>query len=131
EKINKNVLITGNLIRNIIIDIRKSKLPNPVSLPNVGSFFHNPIIDKNKFIKLKEIYPEMPSFNVDDFFVKIPAGWLIEKVGLKGKSFGKISVYNKNALVLVNNHTETTLSDVLFVESEIKQKVKDVFDIEL
>ncbi|MFA5838982.1 MAG: UDP-N-acetylmuramate dehydrogenase, partial [Candidatus Paceibacterota bacterium] len=96
-------------IRDTIIDIRNSKLPNPKEIPNVGSFFKNPILSKESFLAISRTYGKIPYFDVEkdkttmQNLVKIPAGWLIENAGLKGKLFGKVSVYDKNALVLVNN----------------------------
>ena len=115
-------------IRNAIIYIRNEKLPNPNEVPNAGSFFKNPIVKKFIADKIIENYPEVKVFQVDDEYVKIPAGWLIEQAGLKGKNFGNISVYDKNALVLVNNG-KATQSDLLRAKDEIIKTVESKFGI--
>jgi len=117
-------------IRNIIINIRKNKLPNPKEIPNVGSFFKNPIIGKDQADKLKKKYIDMKTFDVGGGLVKIPAGWLIENAGLKGVSFGNISVYKKNALVLVNNG-HASKDDLMKAKNKIIKIVFDKFGIKL
>jgi UDP-N-acetylmuramate dehydrogenase len=89
-------------LRQAIIDIRRSKLPEPSELGNAGSFFMNPIVDMEVYEALAARYPDMPHYHADDSHEKIPAGWLIEKCGWKGKSVGRAGVYEKQALVLVN-----------------------------
>lgn len=117
-------------IRKAIINIRKEKLPNPKEFPNVGSFFKNPIVLNEIAYKIIEEYPNAKFFALKDDFTKIPAGWLIENAGLKGESFGNVSVYSKNALVLVNNCNATS-EDVLRAKNEIIKAVKEKFGIEL
>ena len=117
-------------VRSAIIDIRNEKLPNYKEIPNVGSFFKNSIISNNIAEKVKDEYPDVRLFPVDDNFVKIPSGWLIEKAGLKGKSFGKISVYDKNALILVNNGGARK-EDIINVRNEIIKIVEEKFGITL
>ncbi len=89
-------------ISDAIIKIRNSKLPNPKEIGNSGSFFKNPVIDINQYKKLKQKYSDIPSYPVSDIEVKVPAGWLIEKAGFKGKKFGNYGVHERQALVLVN-----------------------------
>jgi UDP-N-acetylmuramate dehydrogenase len=115
-------------IREGIIDIRNEKLPNPNEIPNVGSFFKNPIISKDLFLAISPTCGQIPSFEVGDDAVKIPAGWLIENAGLKGKSFGNISVYDKNALVLVNNGNATK-EDLVNAKNEIIKIVFNKFGV--
>lgn len=117
-------------IRKAIIDIRGVKLPDPIKVYNVGSFFKNPIVESSIALKLKNKNPDLTIFPVDDTHTKIPAGWLIEQAGLKGKNFGPISIYSNNALVLVNNGN-ATYEDILKVRDEIIKIVKDKFDITL
>ncbi len=117
-------------IRKAIIDIRGVKLPDPIKVYNVGSFFKNPIVESSIALKLKNKNPDLIIFPVDDTHTKIPAGWLIEQAGLKGKNFGPISIYSNNALVLVNNGN-ATYEDILKVRDEIIKIVKDKFDITL
>lgn len=121
--------VTIKDIRETIIKIRSSKLPDPKIIPNVGSFFKNPIVSKIFFEELKEKYPDIKFFNSGDEF-KIPAGWLLEKAGLKGQSFEKISVYENNALVLVNKN-DGTFEEVLKTKNEIIEKIKENFGITL
>ncbi len=120
-------------IRNAIIDIRNTKLPNPKEIPNVGSFFENPIVDRGTASSLKEKYQDVPVFELsvfDNDKVKISAGWLIEKSGLKGSDIGKVSVYEKNALVLVNKN-EASSKDIMHAKEEIIEIVKQKFEITL
>jgi len=117
-------------VREAIIEIRKGKLPNPGEIPNVGSFFKNPIVSSAIADRIKKEFPDAKFFPVDDKSTKIPAGWLIENAELKGKSFGNISVYDKNALVLINNG-EATDKDVLDAKNQIIKIVGDKFGITL
>lgn len=117
-------------IRKAIIDIRGVKLPDPVKVYNVGSFFKNPIVESSFALRLKNKNPDLAIFPIDEQHTKVPAGWLIEQAGLKGRDFGSISVYSNNALVLVNNG-DATYEDILKVRDEIVKIVKDKFDITL
>lgn len=117
-------------IRDAVIAIRKEKLPEPDVLGNAGSFFTNPVITPEHFRAIKEKYPTLPSYSVDGSQVKIPAGWLIEQCGFKGKTHGEVGVYEKQALVLVNlGHA--TGNDIALVAESIRCAVKDTFGIEL
>lgn len=89
-------------IRQAIINIRNAKLPDPRVLGNAGSFFMNPIVPREIYDKINRDYPQMPYYKVDDNFIKIPAGWMIEQCGWKGRSLGRAAVHDKQALVLVN-----------------------------
>jgi UDP-N-acetylmuramate dehydrogenase len=89
-------------VSDAVIAIRSSKLPNPAEIGNAGSFFKNPVIGNTQVAQLKQTYPNMPSYQVDEDSTKVPAGWLIEQAGWKGKSFGKYGVHKNQALVLVN-----------------------------
>lgn len=115
-------------IREAIIEIRDKKLPNPKEIPNVGSFFKNPIVENNIANKIKEKYPNAKLFPVDEHLTKIPAGWLIENAGLKGKSFGNIAVYEKNALVLINKN-QATREDLMKAKNEIIRIVLEKFGV--
>ncbi|MCC6323888.1 UDP-N-acetylmuramate dehydrogenase [Candidatus Nomurabacteria bacterium] len=117
-------------IRNAIIHIRGYKLPDPKVIFNVGSFFKNPIVSSDVAKKLKNNNPELTIYPIDEDHTKVPAGWLIEKAGLKGKNFGPLSLYNKNALVLVNNGN-ATYEDIISVRDQIIKTVFDKFGITL
>lgn len=93
---------TVKSISDAVIQIRRSKLPDPEVIGNAGSFFKNPTIDKELYQSIKNNYPTIPSFPSADGFVKIPAAWLIEQCGWKGKTFDSIGVHKNQALVLVN-----------------------------
>lgn len=94
--------VTLKHVRQSIISIRRAKLPDPAQLGNAGSFFMNPIVARETFDPLLGQYPSMPHYLLEDGRVKIPAGWLIEQCGWKGRSLGRAAVYDKQALVLVN-----------------------------
>lgn len=89
-------------VRDSVIRIREGKLPDPKKIGNAGSFFKNPVVDNSVFNPLFAQYPNMPHYVVDPDHTKIPAGWMIEQCGWKGKSLGKAGVYEKQSLVLVN-----------------------------
>jgi UDP-N-acetylmuramate dehydrogenase len=113
-----------------IEEIRNSKLPNPHVLPNAGSFFKNPEISLKIFKQLVKKYPDMPSFLVSSTKVKVPAGWLIEQVGLKGKKFGPVRMYEKQALILVNEGGANS-KQVLALIKRVKTAVKKKFGLDL
>lgn len=117
-------------ITKAIIEIRKSKLPEPEEWGNSGSFFQNPEIDKEHFEGLKEEYPDIKYYNLDSGLIKVPAGWLIEKAGWKGKSLGKAGVWGKQALILINLGGASA-KDIKSLAETIINDVKDKFDIEL
>ena len=115
-------------ISNAVIAIRKSKLPDPKELGNSGSFFKNPIISKETYEKAKALYPEMPHYVVSEALVKVPAGWLIEQAGFKGKRFGDAGVHKNQALVLVNYGTATG-KEVVDLSKNIQKTIRDKFGI--
>jgi UDP-N-acetylmuramate dehydrogenase len=117
-------------ISNAIIKIRKSKLPDPQKIGNSGSFFKNPIIDKKSFNKLQQNYPNIPNYIVSENEIKIPAGWLIEQCGFKGKRFGDAGVHKKQALVLVN-YKNASGQEIYNLAKQIQQKVKETFNINI
>lgn len=112
-----------------ILKIRNSKLPNPVSLPNAGSFFKNPEISSAQFKKLQQQFPDIKSFPAGKK-IKIPAGWLIEQAGFKGKKFGSVSMYEKQALILVN-HGGATSTQILKHIDRVQAGVLKQFGIKL
>lgn len=94
--------LTAQQLRDAIIGIRQAKLPDPKVMGNAGSFFMNPIVSRERYEQLAAQYPGMPHYEVDKDHVKIPAGWMIDQCGWKGKSLGRAGVHDKQALVLVN-----------------------------
>ncbi|WP_027137083.1 UDP-N-acetylmuramate dehydrogenase [Gaetbulibacter saemankumensis] len=115
-------------ISNAVIAIRESKLPNPKILGNSGSFFKNPVISKSHFNKLQENFKDIPSYPVSETEVKVPAGWLIEKIGFKGKRFGDYGVHKNQALVLVNYGNAKGI-DILNLSRLIQDTVLRIFEI--
>lgn len=110
-------------VREIVISLRKRKLPDWRITPTVGSFFKNPEIHARDYEKLKEAYSECPGFPMSDGRIKIPLGWLIEKLGYKGERVGGASVYEKHALVIVNDQNGTA-SDVRALSARIAHAVE-------
>ncbi len=117
-------------IYKAVIDIRTSKLPDPKLIGNAGSFFKNPVVSSKQFELLHDRYQEMPFYRLNDEEVKIPAGWLIEKTGWKGKRVGDVGTYENQALVIVN-HGKATGSEILNFSKKIQQAVLSEFGIEL
>lgn len=117
-------------LSDIVIDIRNSKLPNPGDVGNAGSFFKNPIVSRQKFEHLKKEYASIPGYELNAIETKVPAGWLIEKAGWKGKVVGKTGTYEQQALVIVN-HGGATGKEILELAKKIRASVKNKFGIEL
>jgi UDP-N-acetylmuramate dehydrogenase len=115
-------------ISNAVIAIRQSKLPDPKELGNSGSFFKNPIISKEAYEKAKALHPDMPHYVVSENSVKVPAGWLIEQAGFKGKRFGDAGVHKNQALVLVNYGTATG-AELVALSQNIQQTILTQFGI--
>ena len=121
---------TAKELRQTIIDIRRSKLPDPAVAGNAGSFFMNPVVTTEQFARLLEQYPQMPHYHVDETHEKIPAGWLIDQCGWKGRSLGRAGVYAKQALVLVNLGGATG-HDIVTLCEAIRKDVREKYGIEL
>ncbi|MFN3555552.1 MAG: UDP-N-acetylmuramate dehydrogenase [Bacteroidales bacterium] len=115
---------------NVIRAIRSEKLPDPLHTGNAGSFFKNPVIAPEHFLTLQQQYPGMPHFDLGQAGVKVPAGWLIEQCGWKGKRYANAGVHHKQALVLVNLGNATG-GEVLKLAEAIQQSVNDKFGISL
>lgn len=117
-------------ISDVVINIRNSKLPNPKEIGNSGSFFKNPVISNSKFQELKNKYQTIPSYKISEDEIKVPAGWLIEQCGFKGKRYGDAGVHEKQALVLVN-YGNATGQEIYTLAQKIQQSVLDSFGIDL
>ncbi|HKO76290.1 MAG TPA: UDP-N-acetylmuramate dehydrogenase [Flavobacterium sp.] len=128
----KNNITTPGLkdVSNAVIAIRKSKLPDPAELGNSGSFFKNPILLKSDFEKIHQNFPEMRFFDISETEVKVPAGWLIEQAGLKGKRFGDAGIHKNQALVLVN-YGGATGQEILDVSKTVQDTVFNTFGIHI
>lgn len=94
--------VDATTLRQTIIKIREDKLPDPRKQGNAGSFFMNPVVDKATFLGLRQQYPDIPHYTVDDDHIKIPAAWLIDQCGWKGQTLGRAGVHGRQPLVLVN-----------------------------
>jgi UDP-N-acetylmuramate dehydrogenase len=117
-------------VSNAVIAIRKSKLPDPKELGNSGSFFKNPILLKSDFEKIHAQFPEMKYYDVSETEVKVPAGWLIEQAGFKGKRFGDAGIHKNQALVLVN-YGNATGQEILAVSKDIQKTIYEKFGIQI
>ena len=118
--------ISLQAVRDAVIEVRRSKLPDPQELGNAGSFFMNPVIP----CELPVDNSEIPFYPVSEGFVKVPAGWLIEQCGFKGKREGNVGVYEKQALIIVN-HGGATGNEIASFAEKIIQTVREKFGITL
>ena len=117
-------------VSNAVIAIRQSKLPDPKELGNSGSFFKNPILLKSDFEKIHAKFPDMKYFEISETEVKVPAGWLIEQAGFKGKRFGDAGIHKNQALVLVN-YGNATGQEILNVSKNIQETIFNTFGIRI
>lgn len=117
-------------IRMAVIDIRNYKLPDPEELPNAGSFFKNPIVSTKLIEFLQQKFQQVPFYPVSGSEVKLPAGWLIEQAGWKGRKVGNVGVHKNQALVLVN-YGNATGHEILSLAHDIQRSVKQAFGVEL
>ena len=122
--------LTAQTLRETIIEIRRQKLPDPQVLGNAGSFFMNPIISKEQFSALQQRYPDIPSYIVDEDHIKVPAGWMIEQCGWKGRSLGQAAVHDRQALVLVNKGGATG-ADIVNLCETVRAAVQETFGIKI
>ena len=132
--------LTAEAVRNRVIQLRRSKLPEPSELGNAGSFFLNPVITPDHFAALQQRYPDIPHYPLsspphrgggrEEVSIKIPAAWLIEKAGWKGKNLGRAGVYEKQPLVLVNLGGATP-NEIVTLAATIIQDVRQQFGITL
>ncbi|WP_299670899.1 UDP-N-acetylmuramate dehydrogenase [uncultured Polaribacter sp.] len=117
-------------VSDAVIAIRKSKLPDPKEIGNSGSFFKNPVISETQFLELQKEFPKIPSYKISDTEIKVPAGWLIEQSGFKGKRFGDAGVHEKQALVLVN-YGNASGEEIYQLAQKIQKTVFNKFGISL
>ena len=121
---------TAAELREVVIAIREAKLPDPKVTGNAGSFFMNPVVSREKFEALLAQYPQIPHYYIDEQHEKIPAGWMIDQCGWKGKSLGRAGVHDKQALVLVNRGGATGQEIVDLCEA-IRNDVRERFGIDI
>src|SRR5690554_3424059 len=117
-------------VSDAVIAIRQSKLPDPKEIGNAGSFFKNPVIPVTQYEALQKKYENMPSYQVDEQHVKVPAGWLIDQSGWKGKTFGDFGVHKRQALVLVN-YDNAKGKDIVELSEQIIADIKKRYGITL
>ena len=117
-------------VYSCVISLRRRKLPSPVKFGNAGSFFMNPVVAREVFEALREQYPQMPFYEMSADRIKIPAGWMIDQCGWKGKSLGPAAVHDKQALVLVNRGGATG-ADIVALSDAVRASVRDKFGIDI
>ncbi len=122
--------LTPQQLRELVVDIRHAKLPDPTLLGNAGSFFKNPTVSQQLFQRLLASWPSMPHYPAPDGMEKIPAAWLIDQCGWRGRSLGPAAVHDRQALVLVNRG-EASGADILALSQAICQSVSSRFGISL
>ena len=122
--------ITPKAVSNAIIQIRSSKLPNPALIGNAGSFFKNPEINQSFFQSLQNKFPDLIYYPLANNYFKIPAGWLIDQFGWKGKVVGNTGTYKNQALVIVN-HGNATGEEIIELTEKIEKSVLDKYNIRL
>lgn len=130
QELSRYPMLDLQTLRRVIVDIRESKLPDPKVLGNAGSFFMNPLVSRSRFEELRRSYPDMPHYEVDADRVKIPAGWLIDRCGWKGKALGRAAVHDKQALVLVNLGGATG-REIVELSEAVRASVRQAFGVEL
>lgn len=133
REVLKDMSVSTPSIRSIseaVMRIRRSKLPDPAVLPNAGSFFKNPVISKTQFESLQKRYPTIPHYPQDNNAVKIPAAWLIEQCGWRGKRCGSVGVHEHQALVLIN-YDHGTGEEICALAQAIRADIKKAFAIDL
>lgn len=130
EELAKYPEVSLETVRDAIIRIREEKLPDPKVMGNAGSFFMNPVVSRTQFEALQAEYPQMPFYELADGRVKIPAGWMIDRCGWKGKALGPAAVHEKQALVLVNRGGAKG-RDIIALSDAVRASVRDKFGIDI
>lgn len=123
--------LTPLKVREAVIGIRNNKLPDPADVGSAGSFFKNPVVDKAVFSSLADRFGDFPHYDLPDGNVKIPAGWLVEQCGWKGRTIGNAGVYPKQALVLTNATGKASPEEIIALKDLIIKSVADKFGITL
>lgn len=132
EELSETHKATPQSVANAVIQIRQSKLPDPKQIANTGSFFKNPVVEKTLFNSIQANFPDMPHYPQPSGHVKLAAGWLIDKAGLKGASLDNIGTHNKQALVVVNHAPYISKqADIAAFSQYIKKSVLEKFNINL
>ena len=121
---------TQRQVAAAVIALRKSKLPDPALLPNVGSFFKNPVVSRSEFVRLQRGYPDIVHYPQEDGSVKLAAGWLLEQAGWKGRREGDVGMHAQQSLVLVN-YGHATGEEVLQFASTVQQQIQSQFGVNL
>ncbi len=117
-------------VRQAVINIRESKLPDPDDCPNAGSFFKNPVVGKEKYDSLKEKYPEIVAYQINEENYKLAAGWMIDYLSWKGKTHGGAAVHDKQALVLVNKNNASG-KEIIELAKKVQGAVYEGFGVDL
>jgi len=130
EELKKLGSVNLTTVRQAVINIRQSKLPDPESVPNAGSFFKNPVVNEKHVINLKEKFPDLATYPAGDKQFKIAAGWMIDKLGWKGREFKGAAVHDKQALVLINKNNATGQQIIELAET-IRKDVYENFEVNL
>lgn len=129
-KLQNESSLTAKQIYQSVCQVRSEKLPDPEKLGNAGSFFKNPLVDKQLADPLQRKYPKMPHYPQPDGRVKLAAGWLIDQAGLKGRQVGGSSVHQQQALVLINK-SNASAADIINLAELVRKTVKDKFNVTL
>ena len=126
----KSLVPSPENVMRTVVDIRKSKLPDPQVLPNAGSFFKNPVVEAERFHNLQLTFPEIVAFDLADGNKKVAAAWLIDSLGMKGMDFNGVGVHAQQALVLTNSN-KLSAKHVLSLASHIQNRVQEKYGITL